>query len=108
MNCDAIVAVSELIGALSVLITLVYLAIQTRDNTRVMKSRAVWDAQLSFVEINEHLGDGGIVSELLYKVLAGAKDLSPYEKYLVHRFFRSWFQRLEAQFALYQEPFVPG
>ena len=80
MNWDAIVAVSELIGALSVLITLVYLAIQTRDNTRVMKSRADWDAQLSFVEINEHLGDGGIVSELLYKVLAGAKDLSPYEK----------------------------
>lgn len=25
-----------------------------------------------------------------------------YERYLLHRFVRGWFQRLEAQFALYQ------
>ena len=52
LNPDTIVAVA-------VLVTLVYLAIQTRDNTRVMRSKAVWDAQVSFVEVNELLGDGG-------------------------------------------------
>jgi len=93
---------AELVGAIAVLITLVYLAIQTRDNTRVMKSRAVWDAQVSFVEVNETLGDGGVVSELIYKVLNDPDGLSSYEKYLAHRFCRGWFQRMEAQFALYQ------
>ena len=95
MNPDTIVAVA-------VLVTLVYLAIQTRDNTRVMRSKAVWDAQVSFVEVNELLGDGETVSKLIYKVLMDPDALSDYEKYLAHRFCRGWFQRMEAQFALYQ------
>ena len=101
LNWDAIVAVAEVIGTLAVLATLAYLAIQTRDNVRVMRSRAVWDAQVSFVEVNELLGDGGTVSELMYKALSRPEELSSYEKYLAHRFCRGWFQRMEAQFALY-------
>ncbi|MFT4767912.1 MAG: hypothetical protein ACI8RN_001042 [Glaciecola sp.] len=101
MNWDAIIAFAEVIGALAVLITLAYLAVQTRDNVRVMRSRAVWDAQVSFVEVNEVLGDGGTVSQLIYKTLSDPAELSSYEKYLVHRFCRGWFQRMEAQFALY-------
>ena len=66
-----------------------------------MKSRAVWDAQVSFVEVNELLGDGGTVSKLMYKALSGTEELSSCEKYLAHRFTRGWFQRMEAQFALY-------
>jgi hypothetical protein len=101
LNLDAIIAFAEVIGALAVLITLLYLAIQTRDNVRVMRSRAVWDAQVSFVEVNELLGDGGVVSELMYRTLSDSEEFSPYEKYLIHRFLRGWFQRMEAQFALY-------
>jgi hypothetical protein len=102
LNLDAIIAFAEVIGALAVIITLGYLAIQTRDNVRVMRSRAVWDAHLSFVEVNELLGDGGTVSELIYRAaLPDSEELSPYEKYLAHRFCRGWFQRMEAQFALY-------
>ena len=102
MNWDAIAGFAEVISAIAVLITLAYLAIQTRDNVRVMRSRAVWDAQLSFVEVNELLGDGGTVSELIYRAaLPDSEELSPYEKYLAHRFCRGWFQRMEAQFALY-------
>ena len=101
MNWDAIAGFAEVISATAVLITLAYLAIQTRDNVRVMRSRAVWDAQVSFVEVNELLGDGGTVSELIYKTLSDPEELSSYEKYLVHRFCRGWFQRMEAQFALY-------
>jgi len=101
LNWDAVIAFAEVIGALAVLITLGYLAIQTRDNVRVMRSRAVWDAQVSFVEVNEVLGDGGTVSQLMYKALSETGELSSYEKYLAHRFCRGWFQRMEAQFALY-------
>jgi hypothetical protein len=101
MNWDAIAGFAEIISAIAVLITLGYLAIQTRDNVRVMRSRAVWDAQVSFVEVNEILGDGGTVSELMYKALSEPEELSAYEKYLAHRFTRGWFQRMEAQFALY-------
>ena len=101
MNWDAITAAAEVTGAVAVFVTLIYLAIQTRDNVRVMRARAIWDAQVSFVEINETLGDGGVVSELIYKLLSKPESLNEYEKYLAHRFMRGWLQRMEAQFALY-------
>jgi hypothetical protein len=101
MHWDALGAVAEVIGAMVVLITLIYLAIQTHDNVKILRARAVWDAQVSFVEVNELLGDGGTVSELLFKCASGSEELSDYEKYLAHRFVRGWFQRMEAQFALY-------
>ena len=44
MNWDALGALAEAVGALAVIITLIYLALQTRDNVKVMRSRAVWDA----------------------------------------------------------------
>ncbi len=99
---SAIGAGAEIIGAVAVFVTLIYLAIQTRDNVKVLRARAVWDAQVSFVEVNEILGDGGTVSELIYRSLTAPDNLSAYEEYLVHRFVRGWFQRMEAQFALYQ------
>jgi len=102
MNWDALGSIAEAIGAIAVLLTLVYLAIQTRDNASVLKARAVWDAQSSFVEVNEQLGDGGLVSELVYRALQPDQDFTEYELYLLHRFLRGWMQRMEAQFALYQ------
>ena len=102
MNWDALGAAAEIIGAILVFVTLIYLAIQTRDNVKVLKARAVWDAQASFVEVNEILGDGGTVSDLIFRSLSDSEELSSYEKYLVHRFTRGWFQRMEAQFALYK------
>jgi hypothetical protein len=102
MNWDAIAAVAEMIGAVAVFITLIYLAIQTRDNVKVQRARAVWDAQVSFVEVNDMLADGGTVSELVFRSLSDPENLSAQEKYIMHRFARGWFQRMEAQFALYQ------
>lgn len=102
MDWDAIGATAEAVGAIAVLATLVYLAIQSRDNAKVLRARAVWDAQSSFVEVNEKLGDGGLVSELVYRALQADQEFSEYEKYLLHRFLRGWMQRMEAQHALYQ------
>ena len=102
MTWDALGAGAELIGAIVVFITLIYIAVQTRDNAKVQKARAVWDAQVSFVEVNDLLGDGGTVSELMYRSLSEPNSLSEYELYLAHRFTRGWFQRMEAQFALFK------
>ena len=102
MDWNVLGAAAEILGAIAVFVTLIYLAIQTRDNVKVLKARAAWDAQASFVEVNELLGDGGTVSELIFRSLSDAEELSTYEKYLMHRFTRGWFQRMEAQFALYK------
>ena len=44
MNWEAIGAVGETVGALAVLLTLVYLAMQIRQNTRSVQAAAVWYA----------------------------------------------------------------
>ncbi len=101
MNWDAVGSIAEVVGAVAVLITLIYLAVQTRNNVKVMRSRAIWDAQGSFVEVNEILGNGGVVANVIYKAITDPESLIDHETYQVHRFCRGWFQRMEAQFALY-------
>ena len=102
MQWDALGAAAEIIGAIAVFATLIYLAIQTRDNVKVLRARAVWDAQMSFVEVNEILGDGGTVCEVVFRSFTESEELSNYDQYLIHRFARGWFQRMEAQHALYR------
>jgi hypothetical protein len=82
VNWDAISAAAEVIGAGAVVITLVYLAIQTRDNVRIERARAVWDAQISFVEVNDMLADGGKISELVFESLSNPDGLSQKDRYL--------------------------
>ena len=41
MNWEAIGAVGETVGALAVLVTLVYLAVQIRQNTKAVQAAAV-------------------------------------------------------------------
>lgn len=40
MDWDAVAAIAELIGAIGVILTLVYLAVQVRGNTKVMSAQA--------------------------------------------------------------------
>ena len=51
MNWDAIGAVGELIGAIAVVITLVYLAIQIRQNTKTVRAS-------TYQSVAEALADG--------------------------------------------------
>jgi hypothetical protein len=101
MNWDAIGAIAELLGSAAVIITLLYLAIQTHNNGKVLRVSATVDAQMSFVAINEKLSEGGVISEVMFKALSDPDSLTPYESTLLHRYLRAVFQRLEAQFALY-------
>lgn len=101
MTLEEINFIAQTIAAFAVVGSLIYLAIQTRHNTRVMRATAAWDAQHSFVAVNDLISDGGPLSEISYRAITDPDSLSAYEKYLVHRFMRSLFQRMEAQYALY-------
>jgi hypothetical protein len=52
VNWEAIGAIGEIIGALAVLITLVYLSIQVRDNTKTVKSEDLHRVTYSFNALN--------------------------------------------------------
>ncbi len=55
MNWGAAGAIGEIVGALAVVISLVYLAIQVRQNTAAIATQAARDALAAVREFNQHL-----------------------------------------------------
>ncbi len=102
MTLAQISDVSQAVAAVAVVLSLIALILETRQNTKMMRATAVWDSQMSFVSINEALAEGGVLSDLAFRVFTAPESLSPYERHLWHRYMRAVFQRVEAQFALYQ------
>ena len=101
MTLEEINYIAQTIGVLAILASLVFVAIQTRQNGRTLRAQAVWDAQNSFVEINDMLASGGTISEVSFKGFTEPDSLTAYERYLLHRLFRGVLQRAEAQYALF-------
>lgn len=52
MNWGAVSAIVELLGVIAVFASLTYLAVQTRDNTRALRSSAFHDVRQSFSEVS--------------------------------------------------------
>lgn len=102
MTLEAIYYISQIVAAAGVIASLVFLAIQTRQNSRLVRASAIWDAQTSIAEINERLADGGLVSQLVFKFMTSPDSLTDFEKYQMHRHFRALILRTEAQFALHK------
>lgn len=55
MNWEAAGALGEIVGAFAVVISLVYLAIQVRQNTTAIAAQAAHDALAAVREFNQHL-----------------------------------------------------
>ena len=53
MNWDAIGACAEVVGAIGVVVSLVYLAIQVRSNTSALKAGASFETTHSWATFNE-------------------------------------------------------
>lgn len=102
MTLEEIYYIGQTIAVVAIFGSLVYVAIQTRENSRLIRARAIWDAQTSIAEINERLADGGLVSQLIYKMMTSPDSLTDFEKYQMHRHFRALILRTEAQFALHK------
>ena len=83
MNWDAIGAVGEIVGAVAVLVTLLYLSRQIRQNTHAMRSQAAHETfHLSFEEVALFTRDGN--PEAWSKFRAdGWKALTPAEQVTV-------------------------
>jgi len=98
-------AIGEFVGSIGVIVTLVYLAIQIRANTRATKASAGFDATHSWADLNETLS--GRSDEYLEPFVALQKDpdLSKLNnvQYLRYTLFmRALFQKLEGQYYLYK------
>jgi hypothetical protein len=93
MNWEAAGAIGEIIGALAVFLTLVYLAVQIRQNTKAVQASAV-DASIKQVTgVRQSLYENAEIAEIYVKGMADPHDLDEVSqtrfRVLLHNIFLS-------------------
>jgi hypothetical protein len=96
VNWEAIGAIAELIAAIAVLPTLLYVAVQVRQNTRALKSSTFQELSSSLSSNAEAIVSIPSMVPLLVKLDAQHEPLTAEEKARFHYFMIMVFRRLEA------------
>jgi hypothetical protein len=107
MNWDAIGATGEIIGAAAVVISLLYLGLQIRGQTRQARFAAAHDISLGYREAMNHFSSTHI-SQVFTKSLSSVDDLEDFELFQLvlgaQKMLRVW----EEAFYLNQEGQLHG
>ena len=77
MNWDAVGAVGEVVGAVAVVLSLIYLAIQVRQNTRTLRRSATADSVAGVRDFNSRLIGDPTMTRIFRRGLEGMDDLDP-------------------------------
>ena len=76
MNWDAIAAIAETLGALAVFLSLIYLAIQTKNNTRALRSAAFHQVRDSFSDVSLAFAQDPSIGNLLTRAMENDPGLT--------------------------------
>lgn len=95
MTLGELANVGEAVGGIAVLITLVYLALQIRQNTRTMRATAHHSANQLGVEINLAMGTSPEVARVLLASSSKEADLEPHQRLMFHLLMRATFSGAE-------------
>jgi hypothetical protein len=107
MNWEAVGAIGEIIGALAVIVTLIYLSAQVRQNTKASRLAAIQAASENSSRFSEMIAADPELSELVWRGMREPDSLDAAE---TRRFIAAWnvFMRREAvSFYLYKEGVMP-
>jgi len=104
MNWEAIGAIGDLLGGVGVIVSIVYLAVQIRANTRATKGSASFAATHSWAHTNEWLAQLPDEQMLLFSRClepdARTEDFSDAEHVRIQLALRAIYQKLEGQYYL--------
>ncbi len=121
MDWNTAAAIAEVVSGVAVIVSLVYLAIEVRNNTKALKASAGFDASLQMSELNEclfqaMLGDteyqqgresrfAKLVSKI-YDLEADVDDVQTSDLIILLFIHRAIFQKIEGEYYLYQHGFL--
>lgn len=96
MSWEAIGAVGEILGALAVLVSLLYLAVQIRQNTASIKSSTFQNAITSISHVSLNIGTDPDSAGIMHKAFTGdTADLTEQERFRVGLLFTAMFRNYE-------------
>ncbi len=110
MNVDQLASIGEVIGAAAVVVSLVFLAVELRRNTKIMRASSAFDSEQAFASINEIILADEKVSLLTmrsHSANAKPEDYSETEWAQIYFLFRACMQITQAQWFLKQEGMLP-
>jgi hypothetical protein len=95
MSLNDLANLSEGIGGIAIVVTLIYLAIQIRQNTRMMRAAAHHSVNELGVHINLALGTDPEASRILQLGAANYAELDPHQRLMFHLMMRANFSGAE-------------
>jgi len=103
MNWESVSAIGEMLSAVAVIVTLIYLAIQIRDSARASRSAAVTDATTAMQAFYQELGSNPQTSLLFLSALRNPGSLSQEDQFQYLMIMHSAFLGFQRSFFLAQE-----
>lgn len=94
-NWEALGAIANVLAAVGVIATLIYLSIQIRQNTKAVRSSSIQNLVQNFSATAQAAVENQEVVPLLLKGNAGAEGLSEVERARLHFWFIMTFRRFE-------------
>ena len=101
MNWEAIGAVGEILGAIAVVVTLVYLAIQVRHSTAQARAGMTKDLFLATRSATLEIAANPILGQIMAEIRGNEIDLQRQDM-----FYQSFFRLYEIVITLYNQGFV--
>ena len=102
MNWDAIGAVGEILGAIAVFCSLIYLAIQIRQQRVSQNAQSVENILEGFNRANEHLATSPDLATLFVRGLHKPDQLNPTEAAQFSSLFRLFVNQYSKIYGVYQ------
>jgi hypothetical protein len=95
MTIEQMGSIGEVIGGIAVVVTLIYLAIQMRQNTQMMRAAAHHSVNELGVHINLALGTDPEASRIIQLGSENYKELEPHQRLMFHLIMRANFSGAE-------------
>jgi len=93
MNWEAISATAEIIGAVGVIVSLIYLALQVRSNTRAMMAQSARDAVAAMRDFNKSMVEDAELARIFRLGTEGLSNLTEEERgrfgHILFNFFKT-------------------
>ncbi len=96
MNWQLIIGISEVIGALAIVVTLIFLAIEVRNNRRATESSSLDALATGFNAINTHIIDDPAVTKLWVSGMAEPEKLDEIGRVQISMLVQSYLNQYTA------------
>ena len=107
MSLEDLGNIGEFVAAVAVLVTLGYLAVQIRQNTKSAQSASIQQILQGIAEMNQFLGSAPDVTDLYWRGVFDPESLSEDEWHRFIHIASGMIRRFELMFLNHRQGFVP-